>query len=91
MENEEYVIKKFYFENKEVNEAFIEYLKFRKDTGIYTNEYIVKYFVKKLMKQNNSTRLEMINQSLSNNWKDIYELENPIIERHNFDNDYYKD
>ena len=87
---EKYVIKKYYFEDKEVNEAFIEYLKFRQEAGIYTNEYIVKYFIKKLMKYNNSSRLEMINQSLSRNYKDIYELESPIIERHSFDDEFYK-
>lgn len=65
-----------YFPNDEkLNQTFIDFIKMRKTikNGAMT-ERAITMMINKLSKYDNDTAIEMLNRSIINNWKDVYEL-----------------
>lgn len=65
-----------YFPNDEkLNQTFIDFIKMRKTlkNGAMTDRAITM-MINKLSKYDNDTAIEMLNRSILNNWKDVYEL-----------------
>lgn len=73
--------KKIYFENKELNDLFLEFLEVRKKKKAINSDRAIKMLLNKLGKYNDDTKYKMIEKSILNSWKDVYELkekETPI-------------
>lgn len=66
-----------YFENDDLNNTFFDFIKMRKSlkNGAMTDRAITM-MINKLKKYDAATAIEMLNQSILNNWKDVYELKN---------------
>lgn len=64
-----------YFENEELNNTFLDFIKMRKSikNGAMT-ERAISMMINKLKKYDEQTAIAMLNQSILNNWKDIYEF-----------------
>ena len=78
------VIKKIinnYFKNKEVlKERFLEFLEIRKKLKAVNSERAVKLLLKDLDNKSDIEQLAMIEKSIKNSWKGLYEL-NPQEKR----------
>lgn len=68
--------KEKYFENEEVNNIFIEFLGLRKKIKAVNSDRAIKTLVNKLNKYDDDIKFKMIEQSIVNSWKDVYELKN---------------
>ncbi len=64
-----------YFENLELNKTFIDFMKMRKSlkNGAMT-ERAIKMMINKLNGYDNDVAIQMLEQSIINNWKDVYDL-----------------
>ena len=65
-----------YFEDLDLNTAFIEFMKMRK-TKIKNGDMTERaktMMINKLLKYDTDTAIKMLEQSTINNWKDVYEL-----------------
>lgn len=67
-----------YFDDECLNNTFLEFIKMRKSlkNGAMT-ERAITMMVNKLNKVDARTAVAMLEQSILNNWKDVYELKNP--------------
>ena len=68
-----------YFPNDEkLNSTFLDFMNMRKSlkNGKMT-ERAITMMINKLNKYDNDTAISMLEQSILNNWKDVYELKNP--------------
>lgn len=65
---------KEYFKNKEINELFIEFLSLRKKLKAINNDRAINMLINKLNKYDDDIKTKMIEKSLLNSWKDVYEL-----------------
>lgn len=63
-----------YFKNEEVNNLFIEFLKIRKKIKAVNSELAIKKLVNKLNKYEDNVKVKMLENSIVNSWKDVYEL-----------------
>lgn len=63
-----------YFNNKELNNIFKEYLKIRTRLKAVNSERAVNSLLKKLEPFDDDIKYQMIEQSIINSWKSIYEL-----------------
>lgn len=63
-----------YFENEEVNNLFIEFLKIRKKIKAVNSDLAIKKLVNKLNKYEDNVKVKMLENSIVNSWKDVYEL-----------------
>ncbi len=70
-----------YFENQELNNTFLDFIKMRKSlkNGAMTDRAI-SMMITKLNRYDTQTAIAMLNQSILNNWKDVYELK-PEVKR----------
>ena len=73
-ENNTTVYDKKYFENQEVNNLFIEFLKIRKKIKAVNSELAIKKLVNKLNNYEDIKKIKMLENSIVNSWKDVYEL-----------------
>lgn len=64
-----------YFDNKDLNNTFIDFITMRKSlkNGAMT-ERAISMMINKINKHDEQTAIEMLNQSILNNWKDIFEV-----------------
>jgi len=64
-----------YFENLELNKTFIDFMKMRKSlkNGAMT-ERAIKMMINKLNGYDIDVAIQMLEQSILNNWKDVYDL-----------------
>lgn len=64
-----------YFENLELNKTFLDFMKMRKSlkNGAMT-ERAIKMMINKLNGYNIDVAIQMLEQSILNNWKDVYDL-----------------
>ncbi len=64
-----------YFENLELNKTFIDFMKMRKSlkNGAMT-ERAIKMMINKLNGYDIDISIQMLEQSILNNWKDVYDL-----------------
>ena len=72
--NKKEIIKEKYFENEKVNTIFLEFLDLRKSIKAKNTERAIKVLINKLNKYDDETKYKMIEKSIVNSWKDVYEL-----------------
>ena len=68
--NDKYI----YFQNKNLENIFCEFLQIRKKLKAVNSERAIKMLIKKLEKYDDETKYKMIEQSIIKSWKDIYEI-----------------
>ena len=68
------VNEKEYFNNKEVNEIFKEFLSLRKKIKAVNSDRAINNLINKLNKYDDNTKIRMIDRSITNSWKDVYEI-----------------
>lgn len=68
--------KKKYFENEEVNNIFIEFLELRKKLRVVNTDRAINLLINKLNKYDDNIKIKMLEQSIMNSWKSVYELKN---------------
>lgn len=66
--------KKKYYENEELNNIFTEFLELRKKIKAVNTEIAINMLINKLSKYDDNIKMKMIEQSIVNSWKDVYEL-----------------
>lgn len=66
--------KKPYFANAELNSIFTEFIEVRKKLKAVNSERAIKTLINKLNKYDDDTKYQMIENSIVNSWKDVYEL-----------------
>lgn len=66
--------KEKYFENEEVNNLFEEFLKIRKKIKAVNSELAIKKLINKLNKYEDNIKIQMLENSIVNSWKDVYEI-----------------
>ena len=69
--------KEEYFSNENVNSIFIEFIDVRKKLKAVNSERAIKTLINKLNKYDDDTKYQMIENSIVNSWKDVYELKKP--------------
>lgn len=65
---------KNYFDNKEVNNLFNEFLELRKKLKAVNSERAIKLLIDKLNSYDDEIKIKMINNSIENSWKSVYPL-----------------
>lgn len=63
-----------YFENEEVNNLFVEFLNIRKKVKAVNSDLAIKKLINKLNKYGDDIKIKMLENSIVNSWKDVYEL-----------------
>ena len=66
-----------YFNNESLNNIFIEFIEVRKKLKAVNSERAIKTIINKLEKYDDDTKYKMIENSIVNSWKDVYELKQP--------------
>ena len=66
--------KKIYFKEKELNDLFIDFLEVRKKVKAVNSNRAINMLLKKLSSYSDDVKRKMIEQSIVNSWKDVYEL-----------------
>ena len=91
---------KTYFENTELNDLFLDFLDLRKKIKAVNSDRAINNLVNKLNKYDDETKKQMINNSITNSWKDVYEIkgtkpiqaqeeEDPIVREEIYDGVVY--
>lgn len=65
-----------YYENEELNKTFIEFLELRKKLKVVNTERAINLLLNKLKDYDDDTKIQMLDQSIMNSWKSVYELKN---------------
>lgn len=65
---------KKYFENENVNNIFIEFLQLRKKLKAVNSDRAINLLINQLNKYDDDIKIKMIEQSILNSWKSVYEL-----------------
>lgn len=63
-----------YFENAEINSLFTEFLELRKKLKAVNSDRAINMLINKLNKYDDEVKREMIERSILNSWKDVYEI-----------------
>lgn len=66
--------KNLYFDNDNLESIFKEFLEVRKKLKAVNSDRAIKTLLNKLNKYNDDTKYQMIENSIVNSWKDVYEL-----------------
>lgn len=66
--------KKIYFENIDLNNLFLEFLEVRKKLKAVNSERAINTLIKQLNNYDDNTKYQMIENSIVNSWKGVYEL-----------------
>lgn len=74
--NKENIYIKEYYSNKELNDTFLEFLEVRKKKKAVNTPRAITMLINKLSNYDDKTKLELINRSIINSWKDIYVTNN---------------
>lgn len=61
-----------YYENKELNNIFLEYLKLRKKLKAVNSDRAINSLINILKDYDDETKIKLIEQSIVNSWKSIY-------------------
>ena len=67
-------IKNIYYTNEKLNELFLEFLQVRKKIKAVNSDRAINMLINKLNNYDDETKIKMIEQSIVNSWKDVYEL-----------------
>lgn len=65
---------KKYFENENINSIFIEFIEVRKKLKAVNSDRAINTLINKLNKYPDDIKYKMIENSIVNSWKDVYEL-----------------
>ncbi len=65
---------KKYFENENINSIFIEFIEVRKKLKAVNSDRAINTLINKLNKYPDDIKYQMIENSIVNSWKDVYEL-----------------
>lgn len=76
--------KNLYFENDNLNSIFEEFIQVRKKLKAVNSDRAIKTLINKLNKYDDDTKYKMIENSIVNSWKDVYELK----QQKSFNNNY---
>lgn len=76
--------KKSYFGNERVNCIFVEFLDLRKKIKAVNSDRAINTLINKLNKYDDETKYKMIEQSIVNSWKDVYELKKEKKQKESF-------
>lgn len=79
----------FFENNEELNELFNEFLIVRKKKKAVNSERAINMLLNKLNKYNDSEKKEMLERSIVNSWKDIYEIKGEEKVKAEKDKKYY--
>ncbi len=63
-----------YYANKELNDLFKDFLELRKKIKAVNSERAIKMLINKLSKYEDNVKIKMLERSILNSWKDVYEL-----------------
>ena len=63
-----------YFQNNEVNNTFNEFLTVRTQLKVKNTELAINRLINELNKYDDSTKIEMLNNSIMNGWKGVFPL-----------------
>jgi len=63
-----------YFNNKELEDIFIEFLNVRKKLKAVNSDRAIKMLLNKLSNYSDEVKYKMIEQSIIKSWKDVYEV-----------------
>lgn len=63
-----------YFNNKELNSIFIDFLEMRKKLKAVNSDRAINMLINKLNNYDDETKYKMIEQSIENSWKGLFEL-----------------
>lgn len=69
--------KKVYFDNDNLNSIFEEFIEVRKKLKAVNSDRAIKTLINKLNKYDDDTKYQMLENSIVNSWKDVYELKQP--------------
>ena len=83
-------IEEIYFESLRVNSIFNEFLELRKKLKAVNSDRAINTLINKLNKYDEETQYKMIEQSIVNSWKDVYELKENKNKEYSFI-DMYKE
>jgi len=75
-----------FFENKELNDLFLDFLKVRKKLKATNSQRAINILINKLNNYDDDTKYKMIEKSLVNSWKDVFEI-NPQKNNNQTNND----
>ena len=70
--------KKIYFKEKDLNDLFIDFLEVRKKIKAVNSNRAINMLLKKLSVYSDDVKRKMIEQSIVNSWKDVYEVKEEI-------------
>lgn len=70
--------KKEYFSNKDLNDIFLDFLDVRKKLRAVNSERAINSLIKTLSNYNDETKYQMIENSITNSWKNVYPLKENI-------------
>ena len=77
--NKKEIIKeKRYFEDDNLNDLFKDFLSMRKKIKAVNSDRAITLLINKLSKYDDKTKIKMIENSIENSWKGIYELKERI-------------
>ena len=66
--------KNIYYSDKELNDLFLEFLEVRKKKKAVNSDRAIKMLINKLSNYSDDIKYKMIEKSIVNSWKDVYEL-----------------
>lgn len=72
-------IKEKYFDDNELNDLFLDFLDLRKKIKAVNSERAISNLINKLKKFDDDTKKQMLNNSITNSWKDVYEIKNRSV------------
>lgn len=68
-----------YYNNKELNSIFIEYLNMRKKLKMINSDRAINTLMNKLSNYDDQTKYKMIEQSIVKSWKSVYEVKEEAL------------
>lgn len=68
------IYKEKYFDDDELNDLFIDFLKLRKKLKAINNEVAIKKLINKLNNYDDNIKKQMIENSIVNSWKGVFEI-----------------
>ena len=76
------VYKKQYYEKEELNNLFLEFLELRKKKKAVNSERAINMLIKKLSNYDDDIKKQMIERSILNSWKDVYEIKKEEVKKY---------
>ena len=71
-DNKKNIKRKIYFDNKQLNSLFLEYLELRTKIKCKNTDRAINLLLNELNKYDDDIKIQMINNSIMNSWKSVY-------------------